>query len=172
MLLFSPFLICFVFGMIFGEMRVAGIFDRLAARPAANWIALLVAISVGVGLTVYPMLPLPEAGNAHRISFGATLFLLAIYSSTRLRGIFDNRLSHFLGNLSFPIYLVHFPLIISLESFLALRFFPDGSVTRPTAYLIMLTTLAASLLAAFLFLRVERFAITASNGFFRFIDSL
>jgi len=172
MLLFSPFLLCFMFGMIFGEMRVAGVFDRFAARPAANWIALLIAISVGVGLTVYPMLPLPEAGSAHRISFGAALFLLAVYSSTWLRGIFDNRLSHFLGQLSFPIYLVHFPIIVSLESFLVLRFFADGSVTRPGAYLIMLTTLAATLLAAFLFLRVERFAIAASNGFFRFIDSL
>ena len=172
MLLFSPFLLCFMFGMIFGEMRVAGVFSRVAARPAANWVAVLAAISVGIGLTVYPMLHLPEAGTAHRISFGAALFLLAIYSSTWLQGIFDNRLSHFLGQLSFPIYLVHFPIIVSLESFLVLRFFPDGLVMRPAGYLIMLTTLTVSLLAAFLFLRVERFAIAAANAFFQFIDSL
>jgi peptidoglycan/LPS O-acetylase OafA/YrhL len=172
MLLFSPFLICFVFGMIFGEMRVAGIFKRMAAHRASNWMALFAVVSVGLGITIYPMLHLPEVAIAHRLSFAAALFLRAIYSSNWLQGIFDNRLSHFLGELSFPIYLVHFPIIISLESFLVLRLFPDGLVSRPSAYLIMLTAIAASLLAAYLFRYVERFAIRSSNSFFAFIDSL
>ncbi len=171
-LIFDPLLICFICGMIFGEMRVAGVFRRLAAHRAANWIALFLAIDVGVGLTVYPMLHLPDVAILHRVSIAAALFLFAIYSSNWLQSVFDNRLSHFLGELSFPIYLVHFPIIVSLQSFLVLRLFSDGIVTRPGAYLIMLTTIAAVLVAAFLFRYVERFAIRASNEFFAFIDRL
>ncbi len=172
MLLSSPFLVCFIFGMMFGEMRVDGVFKRLAAHPAANWIALFIAFDVGAGLTVYPMLHLPEAGSALRLSISAGLFLFAIYSSNWLQRVLDSQLSRILGPLSFPIYLVHFPIIVSLQSFLVLRLFSDGVVTRPTAYLIMLTTIVASLLAASLFLRVERFAIRTSNAFFGFIDGL
>ncbi|VTZ27346.1 Acyltransferases-like protein [Methylocella tundrae] len=170
MLVFSPLLMCFLFGMIFGEMRVSGVFKRFAAHPAANWIALFIVLDVGLGLTIYPMLPIPQAGVAHRLSFAAALFLFAIYSSNWLGSVFDNRLSHFLGELSFPIYLVHFPIIVSLQSYLVLRMFSDGVVTRPGAYLIILTTICASLLAAFAFRYVERFAIRASNSFFAFID--
>ena len=34
MIVFSPFLTCFVIGMVFSEMRVAGTFKRLAASAA------------------------------------------------------------------------------------------------------------------------------------------
>ncbi len=172
MLILSPFLICFVLGMIFGEMRVAGVFKRFSAHPAANWIAIFIIIDVGVGLSVYPLLHIPQGGVAQRLSVAAALFLFAIYSSTWLQDVFDNRLSHFLGELSFPVYLVHFPIIVSLQSFLVLRLFSDGVVTRGGAYPIMLATLLTALLAAYAFRYVERFAIASSNAFFRLIDRL
>ena len=171
-IVFNPFLLCFMFGMIFGEMRVAGTFKRLAAHPASNWLSVTVAAGIGVGLMVYPLSGLPRAGVAHRLSFGAALFLFAIYSSNWLQSLLDNRISRFLGELSFPIYLVHFPLIVSLESYLIVRLFPDGNVTRVWAYPIIFATLAAALLAAAAFVHVERFAIRASNGFFALIDGL
>lgn len=171
-LAFSPLLIGFIFGMIYGEMRVAGVFNRLAARPGINWLAIFIVLAVAAGVTIYPMLPIPQVAIAHRISVAAALFLFAIYISVPLQRIFDNRFSHFLGELSFPIYLVHFPIIVSLESFLVVRLFPDGAVTRLWAYPIMLSALAAALTAAFAFRYVERFAIRASNDFFAFVDRL
>jgi peptidoglycan/LPS O-acetylase OafA/YrhL len=169
---FSPFLICFLFGMIFGEMRVAGTFKRFAAHSAANWMSATLAIGVGVLLIIYPLLGPPSAGVAHRLSFGAAIFLFAIYSSNWLQGLLDNRFSRFLGELSFPIYLVHFPMIVSLESYLVVSLCPDGIVNRGWAYVIILVTLLACLLAAMAFVYVERFAIKASNSFFGLIDGL
>jgi peptidoglycan/LPS O-acetylase OafA/YrhL len=172
MVLFAPFFVCFIFGMAFGELRVAGTFKRLAAHPAANVLSILALSGVAIGLTIAPLLGLAHIGIAQRLSVGAAVFLFAIYSSNWLQFAFDNRFSHFLGELSFPIYLVHFPIIVSLESYLVLRLFPDGIVTRGPAYFIMLITLAACLLAARAFVHVERFAIKASNSFFAFIDRL
>ncbi|WOJ89642.1 acyltransferase [Methylocapsa polymorpha] len=172
MVLFAPFFVCFIFGMVFGELRVAGTFKRLAARPAANVLSVVALIGVAAGLTIVPFVGLAHFAVAQRLSIGAAVFLFAIYSSNWLQSLFDNRLSHVLGELSFPIYLVHVPIIVSLESFLILRLFPDGIVTRAPAYFIMLVSLAASLLAARAFVHVERFAIRASNAFFTFIDRL
>jgi peptidoglycan/LPS O-acetylase OafA/YrhL len=103
---------------------------------------------------------------------GIAVFLFAIYSNNRLQSLFDNRFSHFLGELSFPVYLVHLPIVVSLESYLILRLCADGIVTRGSAYFIILVTLAASLFAGLAFVYVERFAIKASNSFFAFIDGL
>ena len=171
MIAFSPFLICFIFGMIFGEMRVAGTFKRLAAHPASNWLSIATVLGVTIGLALVPLLGL-ATGVPHRLSVGAAVFLFAIYSSNWLQALFDNRFSHLLGELSFPIYLVHFPLIISLQSYLVVRLCSDEIVTRSTAYLIILVTLTAALLAASMFVYVERFAIKASNSFFAFINKL
>ena len=96
---------------------------------------------------------LPEFGAywlavAHPLSLAAAVFLFAIYSNNRLQSLFDNRFSHFLGELSFPVYLVHLPIVVSLESYLILRLCADGIVTRGSAYFIILVTLAASLFAA------------------------
>ncbi len=172
LLVYNPFLICFSLGMMIGEMRVAGLFDRLSAHPAANFVAVFVLLDVALGLTVYPMLPIPQIAVAQRLSFAAAIFLFAIYSSNWLQSLFDNRLSHLLGEMSFPIYLVHFPIIVSLQSFLVLRMFSDGVVTRPGAYLIMAATIVVSLAAAYAFRYVERFAINFSNAFFAFVDRL
>jgi len=171
MALFAPFFICFIFGMVFGELRVAGTFNRLSAHPAANFLSILALSGVVIGLTIAPLLGLAHIGIAQRLSVGAVVFLFAIYSSNWLQLVFDNRFAHFLGELSFPIYLVHFPIIVSLESYLVLRLFPDGIITRGPAYFIMLITLAACLLTARAFLHVERFAIKASNSFFTFLTA-
>lgn len=173
MLIFSPFMICFIFGMIFSEMRVAGTFKRLAAHPATNWVCGIALAGVAAILTVSPLLlGFEHEFNAYRLSIAAAVFLFVIYSNNRLQTVFENRFSHFLGELSFPVYLVHLPIVVSLESFLVLHLFSDGIVTRGTAYCIILVTIAAALVAASMFVYVERFTIKASNAFFAFIDGL
>jgi peptidoglycan/LPS O-acetylase OafA/YrhL len=172
MIVFSPFLTCFIFGMVFSEMRVAGTFKRLAASAAMNWVCGILLIGVVAGLMASPLLPFAHKAVAHRLSLAAAVFLFAIYSNNRLQSLFDNRFSHFLGELSFPVYLVHLPIVVSLESYLILRLCADGIVTRGSAYFIILVTLAASLFAGLAFVYVERFAIKASNSFFAFINGL
>jgi peptidoglycan/LPS O-acetylase OafA/YrhL len=169
--IFAPYFLCFMAGMVFGELRVGGTFKRLSAHPAANALGIAAVFSVAFSLTIIPIIGVHH-GVVYALCGGAAVILFAIYSSPWLQKLFDNRLAHFLGEMSFPIYLVHFALIISLESYLVLRLFPDGIVTRGPAYLIMAVTLAATLLVASIFVRVERFAIKASNSFFAFIDRL
>lgn len=173
MIVFSPFLICFIAGMGFAEMRVAGTFRRLAAHPAANWLCAISLACIVVGSSILPpLLGLEHKAVAQRVSVAAAAFLFAIYSGTLLQAPLNNRISHMLGELSFPLYLVHMPIIVSLQSYLILHFFPDGTVTRGTAYFIILATLAASLFAASAFVHVERFAIRTSNAFYAFVEGL
>ncbi len=163
---YNPYLGCFIFGMLFGELRASGLFQLLCAQKATNWIALLVIIAVILSSFVYPSF----LSRERYFSFAAALFLFAIYCSKWLQVVFDNRLSRFLGEISFPIYLVHFPIIISLQSYLVLLLFPNGIVTREGASIIIALTVCTSLFVAYCFRPVERIAIKTSNRFFVFID--
>jgi peptidoglycan/LPS O-acetylase OafA/YrhL len=163
---YNPYLGCFIFGMLFGELRASGFFRLLCAQKATNWIALLVIIAVIMSSFVYPSF----LSHDRYFSFAAAFFLFAIYCSKWLQVFFDNRLSHFLGEMSFPIYLIHFPVIISLQSYMVLLLFPNGIVTREGAIIIIGVTVCTSLFVAYCFRPVERFAIKASNAFFVFID--
>ncbi len=163
---FSPYLGCFIFGMLFGELRAYGFFRLLCDQKSINWIAVFIIIAVIMSSFVYPSF----LSHDRYFTFAAAFFLFAIYSSRWLQLVFDNRLSHFLGEMSFPIYLVHFPVIISLQSYMVLLLFPHGIVTREVAYMIIAATVCTSLFVAYCFRPVERFAIKASNAFFVFID--
>jgi peptidoglycan/LPS O-acetylase OafA/YrhL len=75
-------------------------------------------------------------------TLGATMVLVALVTSRRMAGALGGRIGVFLGQMSFPIYLVHVPVILSFSCY-ALIWFLEHGLGGWTA---LNSTLAASLL--------------------------
>lgn len=89
--------------------------------------------------------------------------VLAVVLSPRLQWLLQCRLSRFLGHVSFPLYLVHMLVILGPGGWAILRLHAAGLSLGATALLVVPAVLALSLLLAWLFSPVERFAVSASH---------
>lgn len=93
----------------------------------------------------------------HSKSWGLSIMLIAIISSSRLQNLLDNKFLIFQGKISYSLYLIHLILIGILYKFL-----PDLNVV-PALLFIYSTSL---LLSAFLYKTVEKPMIQiGKNGF-------
>lgn len=148
----SP-LCCFMLGLLLGQGRSMGLFDRARARlgaPAIGLAALLL-----YALVCFTQLH-PKPGSYLNMPLaGASLAL--VYASTGLSAFFgQNPFSKFLGLISFPLYLVHYAVLISLTGWLIVTFNAHGGLTPGAIGIIAILTIAAALLGGFAFTPVER----------------
>lgn len=76
-----------------------------------------------------------------------------------MQSALSNRVWQFLGRLSFPLYLMQFPVLIAVTSLMVIGL----PLSLGTAVLACAVSLAATILAASAFYLAERFAIWFSN---------
>ncbi len=149
---------CFVFGMICGRLRACGGFDWLRSQRAAQALAIFVVFIAVFGADLDHRLHLGFGLNI----IAACLLVFGVYASRPLGSFFSCRLSRWLGRVSFPLYLVHFPVIASFTSGLVVLTHAHGTFGPTAIWLIALGSVALSLLGAVLFLPVE--TLTARIG--------
>jgi peptidoglycan/LPS O-acetylase OafA/YrhL len=96
--------------------------------------------------------------NARAMMAAAIAILLCIFVIKPLSSFFaDAAISKFLGKLSFPLYLVQFPVLISLTSTLIVSAsFQTGQPSTSSIWLISMASLAACIAAAVIFKPIER----------------
>jgi peptidoglycan/LPS O-acetylase OafA/YrhL len=142
---------CFLFGVIYSGMRAAGLFQRAHASAVIQrltWAAIVAVIAFdaarGNGFFAWQF-------NAHI----AIVFTLAVFCNRRCSDFFANSLSRRLGELSFPIYLLQFPIMVSLTSFCIIYASNHSSLTPAMALIIGIFTLMACFAAAVAFEPVE-----------------
>jgi peptidoglycan/LPS O-acetylase OafA/YrhL len=175
---FVPSLAGFVVGMLLGEARRHGWLEALR-RSRWCWPALLTALLLLLGISAaraaahhhlairyilraylghsqYAVNPLLMYANA----FGLFLLVALLPPLERFLG---GRVSRFLGEISFPLYLVQFAVLITLTSWLIVWFVDPGHPTRIALYAIAVVSVGASLLLAYGFARVERRALRVAN---------
>lgn len=99
----------------------------------------------------------------------ATLLVFAAAFSPVLRKFFSSRISEFMGSISFPLYLLHFAVICSFTSSLYLWLHGNPLSNLMISNITLFSSVAVSLLVAWLFLPVERFSIKASRHFADFL---
>jgi peptidoglycan/LPS O-acetylase OafA/YrhL len=90
-------------------------------------------------------------------TFSATLIILLVAASPLLRRLLSARLSVFLGRISFPLYVIHMPIVCSATSWAIVSFYDPTSIGGSLA--IGVGTIALALLSARLLLPVEAFSI-------------
>ena len=89
----------------------------------------------------------------------AAIIVLLPFMFTGVQSFLVSGVSRFLGKISFPLYIVHFPILCSFTSYMLLHY---GN-SYPVLGAITLASIALSIFTAFLLLPVERFSIRISR---------
>ncbi|MCX8517961.1 MAG: acyltransferase family protein, partial [Rhodoferax sp.] len=93
----------------------------------------------------------------------ATALVFAVSQARPLKQFFTNCVSRYLGRISFPLYLIHLPILCSWSSYLYIKL-PTMGVAVVTANMLnIFSTITLSLLAATLLLPMEKFSIRYSK---------
>lgn len=140
----------FFFGVLLAMLRHDGVAERWRANLVWQIAAPLVAIAAAVAHAT-----LEEQSKVYRYASLACSMILVtcFYTSRPALAFFRSRLSRFLGEISFPLYLTHFAVIVSLTSWLILR---NQPLDRVDALGISALSTVAALLVASIFRVVER----------------
>jgi peptidoglycan/LPS O-acetylase OafA/YrhL len=148
------FIACFLAGILYAKLHQSGYFVRIRERRwpiAMSWICLpAIALTDGYIQIRHPVddIVLPMAI--------AMMLPWFVFANKAIAGFFTSAPSRLLGRLSFPLYLVQFPVLVSLTSLLIVRADASGALTPPVIWAIVCSSMAACLIAAALFEPVER----------------
>jgi peptidoglycan/LPS O-acetylase OafA/YrhL len=144
----------FVLGVLLAQLRADGVLDRLRRIRAVDGLALLVPFAVYVREASTPTLP-----YAHTLGMfvGSAALVLCMYVASPYRWLFATRFAQWLGGLSFPLYLVQAPVLLSGVSFLVNRYYRvDAPHAQRTLLLVIGAGALMAVVAARLFQSLER----------------
>jgi peptidoglycan/LPS O-acetylase OafA/YrhL len=149
----GSFYALFFAGILLGYFRQQGYLKNLlSSKRYQVWasciliaIVSMLIVTKGVHRPIVLTLPL------------AMLLVFCFYSQGQLKAFFSNKFSHFLGEISFPLYLVHFQVLISLMSWLVVQdYVSKGSIDQVAFLVFACMTVVTSVFVAWCFRLIER----------------
>jgi peptidoglycan/LPS O-acetylase OafA/YrhL len=142
---------CFLVGLLFADFRAGGGFAALG-RPDRQKLsaAVLAGILFSTGAAAY-------SGHHDYKNLKAIGILFFVFAMPSVSAFFRAPLSQFLGRISFPLYLVQLPVIISPMSAAMVVAEAHGALGRPMAYAIGIGAVALTIALSYAFFPVERF---------------
>ncbi|THD46575.1 MAG: acyltransferase [Bradyrhizobium sp.] len=148
----ANYLSCFFAGVAFADWRTQGLFMRVGERLGPGvWAAIVFFAAVDGTLHWFGC----ESGKTAI----AVALMFAVYASPALCAFFSSELSRALGRISFPLYLIQFPVLISVTSWMIVQTGAGGGTLSLSAiWGISLASVAICLLAAIAFAPIERVA--------------
>ena len=87
---------------------------------AGVYLASYPSIGIDMSGTIYAVMGVPRVVPYHLA--GAGLILISVVGNTRLQKLFGCRVFAWLGNISYSLYLLHFPVIATFSSIFFLKF--------------------------------------------------
>jgi peptidoglycan/LPS O-acetylase OafA/YrhL len=157
----GSFFALFFAGVLFSSWRQRGLLERFLTGRTHQYTALLAG---ALCLLIYVFARRFEAAQVlHRLLIPVLSMALVFcaYTQCRLKAFFSNRLSRFLGVISFPVYLLQFQALISLMSWLVVRRYEAQARLDYASLLSFATiTVAVTIVAAWAFSHVERLALS------------
>lgn len=151
-----PLAACLPLGGLLALLQRDGLLFRSEPGPQESLIATLLFIA---GLLVAAWVQIAFQSTLPAALAGLMIFLGATRSQP-IRALLARPVSAFLGRLSFPVYLMQYPVLISLTSWLIVAFNSSGALSPLTAIVIGSLSLGGVLLAAWAFLPVEMFTLS------------
>lgn len=152
----NPIIACFAIGYVLAEVYVA-YGRRLEQSIWANGLATLLFLVPIIGSTFF------RTGHHLYLALLATLLVVSVSFSGLLKSFFSNKVSRFLGRISFPLYLIHLPLICSFSAYLFLILPAHGFSHQATSNIIIVTTIPLGILLAWVIYPIETFSVKASK---------
>lgn len=155
---------CFAVGMLFGLMRRSNAFSWRRQSIAATALTIIGLVAL---LLPGSYLMLNDQENVRVLIPVTALFLFLIYSDQNISAFLQNRVSQWLGRISFPVFLVHYAVIISFTSWLVIAAAEAGLLSRPVYLAIALGSLVVSIACGVLFQPAERAAVRFADWIWR-----
>ncbi len=149
----------FFAGMFLGQLRLESFFAKLEGRRAQT---LLLAAFIGLVLLEVVTYYADKKPVFFDMGVGIAL-VFVLYAHRGIRHFLRGRLSTWVGEISFPIYLVQFAVIISFESWLV-TLWSERQVPPAWLPLIGLASVIVTLLAASLFRSAEKTLLRLADG--------
>ncbi len=147
---------CFLVGVLFADFRARGGFAALGTPDRQKlFAAALLGALLSAGAAAY-------GGHHDYKNLKAIAILFFVFAMPGVSAVFRAPVSQFLGKISFPLYLVQFPVIVGPMCMVLVAAENRGMFDRPMAYAIGVGTLALTIAVAWAFLPVER--LTAKIG--------
>jgi peptidoglycan/LPS O-acetylase OafA/YrhL len=147
----GPLYFCFVVGVIVSKMKSAVPFPQVIIKYANIGALVLFGIVVGMCLVA-------KGGDSSGIKSAclAILLFISVLTSGVLQSIFGSTVGRFFGDISFPLYLIHFPLMCSVGPWLY-KICIRSSVFAVDPVIVTISGLIAICVgAAWLFMLVEK----------------
>ncbi|MZH02926.1 MAG: acyltransferase [Nitrospinae bacterium] len=142
---------------------------ELSLRFKFNGSKAIELVSFAVFVMVVVLLAIRPRSDDILGCFMASALVMSVSYSTFFREFFSNKVSNYLGRISFPLYLIQIPVICSWSSWLFIKLPEWGVQGLLASNIILLTTIAIAILCAHLLLPVETFSIRFSKVIGRFI---
>ena len=155
----GSFFALFFAGILLGFLRQQGYLEKLL-RDRKHQIFVL-GVVIGIAGALIATSGLNRSGALIPVTLLVSMLLvLCFYTQVQLKAFFCNKLSHFLGDISFPLYLVHFQILISLMSWLVVKDYADKGLIDQNAMLrFSCIAVVVSLFVAWCFRRVEKIVL-------------
>jgi peptidoglycan/LPS O-acetylase OafA/YrhL len=143
---------CFLLGVLFALARLSGFFERLSGKL----IFACAAVCGLVGSVFAASYGLFHESGRMTIGIG-TLLAVSIYCSRPAMSFFRSRISQMLGTISFALYLVQFPVMISFTSWAIIYSAHHGGINSQSAGVIFFSSLLINIAVAACFEPIEMF---------------
>ncbi|MCS4089991.1 acyltransferase [Rhizobium sp. BK176] len=154
----APIYACFFGGYLAAEARYS-----IAIRADWKWVVELLALLTFYSIGVVMTFARPGNEDFGALALLATSLVFAVTFSRYLRSFFSNRLSSFLGRVSFPLYLFHIFVICSWSSYLFVWLPTTGLAVPAQMAINIVSTAAICLVCATALLPVEKFSVRYSK---------
>jgi peptidoglycan/LPS O-acetylase OafA/YrhL len=142
----------FFFGMLMSRFRVDGLLERFRANRSWQILALPLMLATGYANAAHY-----EAGNIRQVNLlCAAILVFCFYTSRPTLAFFRSSVSRFLGDISFPMYLIHFAVLVSYTSWWIVA---SGKITTFLAIEIASLSSFVSVVAAIAFRQIEKLAL-------------
>lgn len=142
----------FFFGMLMSRFRVDGVLQRFRASRGWQVLAPLLVVVAGYANAAHY-----EAGNIRQFNLlCAAVLVFCFYTSRPALVFFRSPASRLLGEISFPLYLIHFAVLVSYTSWWIVA---SGTITTVLAIEIAAISAFLSVVAAIAFRQVEKLAL-------------
>lgn len=161
LLVYGSYFGCFVAGVLMAHARHHGVMARLH-RSAFVQVAGVVLMAATLAFCGYWYVQ-NRLDRPLEIILPAIIIVGLVHSNKALTSFFASAPSRLLGRLSFPLYLIQFPVLVSLTSYAIVFASQHGGLSGTAIWTIALVSTIACLAGAIAFEPVERWTMAATD---------
>ena len=155
----------FIVGMLLGYLRSINVIEKIESKKYLVGIVTVVLISIVLLNKLYTIFFITSNFFAYFLK--ASSIVIIIYCTPMLKLFFKSKVSLFFGEISFPLYAIHFSVLVSFTSWLILKAQEEGGLYSSKAWWIIFSSILLCILLAFFFRQIEKVFLKRMNDYIK-----